>query len=78
MEIHLIDGAGQNFVFPVNPEEITISRGKGLETVNIVSLGEYDFPAGEKVKEIAFSSFFRRHMIRVIATIKSSPIRRRR
>lgn len=58
MEIHLIDGAGQNFVFPVNPEEITISRGKGLETVNIVSLGEYDFPAGEKVKEIAFSSFF--------------------
>lgn len=58
MEIHLIDGAGQNFVFPVNPEEITISRSKGAETVNIVSLGEYDFPAGEKVKEIAFSSFF--------------------
>lgn len=58
MEIHLIDGAGQNFVFPVNPEEITISRSKGVETVNIVSLGEYDFPAGEKVKEIAFSSFF--------------------
>ncbi|MGG6314107.1 LysM peptidoglycan-binding domain-containing protein [Paenibacillus macerans] len=58
MEIRLIDGAGQNFVFPVNPEGITISRGKGVETVNIVSLGEYDFPAGEKVKEIAFSSFF--------------------
>lgn len=58
MEIHFIDGAGQDFVFPVNPEEITISRSKGVETVNIVSLGEYDFPAGEKVKEIAFSSFF--------------------
>ncbi|MEC2342979.1 LysM peptidoglycan-binding domain-containing protein [Paenibacillus barengoltzii] len=58
MEIHLIDGAGQSFVFPVNPEEITISRSKGVETVNIVSLGEYDFPAGERVKEIAFSSFF--------------------
>ncbi|MGG1612208.1 LysM peptidoglycan-binding domain-containing protein [Paenibacillus sp. FSL K6-2441] len=58
MEIHLIDGTGQNFVFPVNPEEITISRSKGVETVNIVSLGEYDFPAGERVKEIAFSSFF--------------------
>lgn len=58
MEIHLIDGAGQNFYFPVNPDEITISRSKGVETVNILSLGEYDFPAGERVKEIAFSSFF--------------------
>lgn len=58
MEIHLIDGAGNDFYFPVNPDDITISRGKALETVNILSLGEYDFPAGEKVKEIAFSSFF--------------------
>lgn len=58
MKIHLKDGAGNDFQFPVNPEEITISRGKALETVNILSLGEYDFPAGEKVKEIAFSSFF--------------------
>lgn len=58
MEIHLKDGAGNDFHFPVNPEEMTISRGKALETVNILSLGEYDFPAGEKVKEIAFSSFF--------------------
>ncbi|MDU4698378.1 MAG: LysM peptidoglycan-binding domain-containing protein [Paenibacillus sp.] len=58
MEIHFIDGAGQSFVLPVNPEEITISRSKGVETVNIASLGEYDFPAGERVKEIAFSSFF--------------------
>ncbi|MEC0135913.1 LysM peptidoglycan-binding domain-containing protein [Paenibacillus macerans] len=58
MEIHLIDGAGNDFYFPVNPDEISISRGKALETVNILSLGEYDFPAGEKVKEVAFSSFF--------------------
>lgn len=58
MEIHLSDGAGNDFYFPVNPDEISISRGKALETVNILSLGEYDFPAGEKVKEIAFSSFF--------------------
>jgi len=58
MEIHLIDGAGNDFYFPVNPDEISISRSKALETVNILSLGEYDFPAGEKVKEIAFSSFF--------------------
>ncbi|MEC0330104.1 MULTISPECIES: LysM peptidoglycan-binding domain-containing protein [Paenibacillus] len=58
MEIHLKDGAGNDFYFPVNPDEIRISRNKALETVNILSLGEYDFPAGEKVKEIAFSSFF--------------------
>lgn len=58
MDIHLRDAAGNDFQFPVNPEEITITRGKSLETVNILSLGEYDFPAGEKVKEIAFSSFF--------------------
>lgn len=58
MEIHLIDAAGKDFYFPVNPEEITITRGKALETINIVALGEYDFPVGERVKEIAFSSFF--------------------
>ncbi|GJM68462.1 hypothetical protein HMSSN036_06780 [Paenibacillus macerans] len=78
MEIHLIDGAGNDFYFPVNPDEISISRGKALETVNILSLGEYDFPAGEKVKEIAFSSFFRRFMIQDTATMKISPTRRRR
>ncbi|MEK3673534.1 LysM peptidoglycan-binding domain-containing protein [Paenibacillus sp. FSL R10-2771] len=58
MELHLIDGAGKNFVFPVNPEEIKINRGKGIETVNIVRFGEFDYPSGEKVKEITFSSFF--------------------
>lgn len=58
MELHLIDGAGKNFIFPVNPEEIKISRGKGYETVNIVRFGEFDYPSGEKVKEITFSSFF--------------------
>ncbi|WP_068782241.1 LysM peptidoglycan-binding domain-containing protein [Paenibacillus sp. GM2] len=58
MEIHLIDSAGKDFYFPVNPEEITITRGNALDTVNIVALGEFDFPVGERVKEIAFSSFF--------------------
>ncbi|MBY9080992.1 LysM peptidoglycan-binding domain-containing protein [Paenibacillus sp. HN-1] len=58
MELHLIDGAGKSFVFPVNPEEITINRGKGFETVNILRFGDFDYPSGEKVKEIAFSSFF--------------------
>ncbi|MFW5436558.1 LysM peptidoglycan-binding domain-containing protein [Paenibacillus apiarius] len=58
MEFHLIDSKGKNLYFPVNPEEVTIRREKGIETVNILSYGEFDFPSGEKVKEIAFSSFF--------------------
>ncbi|GIO33262.1 hypothetical protein J2TS6_44030 [Paenibacillus albilobatus] len=58
MEIHLKDSAGKDLWLPVNPEEITIKREKGIETVNILSFGEFDFPIGEKAKEIAFSSFF--------------------
>lgn len=58
MSIQLTDAEGNDFYFPVDPEEISISRGKGLETVNIVNLGEFDFSNGEKVKEITFSSFF--------------------
>ncbi|WP_136604672.1 LysM peptidoglycan-binding domain-containing protein [Paenibacillus dokdonensis] len=58
MEFHLIDSSGYDLYFPVNPEEVTISREKGIETVNILSFGEFDFPSGEKVKEITFSSFF--------------------
>lgn len=58
MEIHIFDSEGNDFHFPVNPEEIRITRGKNIETINILSLGEFDFPAGEKVKEITFSSFF--------------------
>ncbi|AZS15369.1 LysM peptidoglycan-binding domain-containing protein [Paenibacillus lutimineralis] len=58
MKIHLIDSAGNEFIFPVNPEELKIARSKGIETVNILSLGEFDFPSGERVKEITFSSFF--------------------
>ena len=58
MEFHLIDSTGSDFYFPVNPGEVKISRGKGIETVNILSYGEFDFPSGEKLKEIGFSSFF--------------------
>lgn len=57
MDFILKDGAGNEFKFPVNPEEVSISRQKGFETVNILSHGEYDFAQGEKVKEISFSSF---------------------
>lgn len=57
-EIILRDSSGKEFKLPVSPEEINISRGKGIETVNILSFGEFDFSNGEKVKEITFSSFF--------------------
>ncbi|XID96248.1 LysM peptidoglycan-binding domain-containing protein [Paenibacillaceae bacterium WGS1546] len=58
MDIYLFESSGEKFHFPVNPEEITIQREKQLETVNILSLGEVEFPQGEKVKTISFSSFF--------------------
>ncbi|MDR0268366.1 LysM peptidoglycan-binding domain-containing protein [Paenibacillus sp.] len=58
MEFVLANGKGEKFLFPVNPEEITISRQKGFDTVNILSSGEFDFPQGDKVKEISFASFF--------------------
>lgn len=58
MDMFLYSGKGKAFHFPVNPEEISISREKGFETVSILSLGEFDVPQGEKVKEISFSSFF--------------------
>lgn len=57
MEFTLIDGKTQ-FQFPVKPEELTISRSKGYETINMLEHGEFDFAQGEKVKEITFSSFF--------------------
>lgn len=57
MSFTLKDG-GTPFQFPVNPEEVSISRSKGYETINMLEHGEFDFAQGEKVKEITFSSFF--------------------
>ncbi|WP_440119708.1 LysM peptidoglycan-binding domain-containing protein [Paenibacillus sp. QZ-Y1] len=57
MEFTLIDGKTK-FQFPVKPEELTISRSKGYETINMLEHGEFDFAQEEKVKEITFSSFF--------------------
>ncbi|MFB4332704.1 LysM peptidoglycan-binding domain-containing protein [Paenibacillus sp. CR_12] len=58
MEFILKNGKGMTFRFPVNPEEVTISRQKGLETATILNYGEFDFPQGNRIKEISFSSFF--------------------
>ncbi|MMZ53477.1 LysM domain/BON superfamily protein [compost metagenome] len=57
IDFFLINGQSV-FQFPVNPEEVNISRQKGYETVTMLTHGEFDFPQGEKVKEITFSSFF--------------------
>jgi len=59
MDFTLRDPAtGKEFIFPVNPEEVQIRREKQYETLNVIGLGEIDFPQQEKVREIAFSSFF--------------------
>ncbi|MEM3453456.1 MAG: hypothetical protein QW835_07540, partial [Candidatus Hadarchaeum sp.] len=59
MDFYLIDPAGPTLHLPVNPiGDITIRREKQYETVNIINIGEVDFPTGEKLKEISFSSFF--------------------
>lgn len=58
MDFYLTDPAGPQLHLPVNPAEVGIRREKQYETINIMNLGEVDFPTGEKVKEITFSSFF--------------------
>lgn len=58
IDITLEDSAGQKLWFPVNPPEIGIRRDRGLETFQMINLGEVDFPHGEKIKEISFSSVF--------------------
>lgn len=58
MDFYFIEPGGPSFHLPVNPEEVNISRSKGMETVQIIGKGEIDFPSGQKVREISFSSFF--------------------
>jgi len=61
MDFYLIDPAGPQLHLPVNPGEVIIRRDKQYETINIINIGEVDFPHGEKLKEISFSSFFPNH-----------------
>lgn len=60
MDLYLIDPGGSQFRFPVNPEEISVETETMKETIEIVNLGEVDFPWGEKRAEIRFSSFLPR------------------
>lgn len=74
MTFTLKDGS-TSFQFPVNPEEVNISRSKGYETIQMLEHGEFDFAQGEKVKEITFSSFFLKNMTSPIVWYPRYPIR---
>jgi len=59
VDIFLIDSEGTEMWIPVNPPEVSISREKRIDTLNIVGIGEIDFSLpGQKIKSITFSSFF--------------------
>ena len=58
MDFYLIDPAGPQLHLPVNPGEAAVEGAKKIETVNIVNIGDVDFPAGDERSGISFSSFF--------------------
>lgn len=59
MDYYLIkEKEDKTFHLPVNPEEITVDGVKQIDTFRIINLGEVDFPSGDKITEIQFSSFF--------------------
>lgn len=58
MDFFLINPAGGQLRFPVNPEEVTIEGAKKIETVSIINIGDVDFPVGDERTGISFSSFF--------------------
>jgi nucleoid-associated protein YgaU len=58
MDLYLINPKEDTaFRFPVNPEEISVATETLKETIEITSIGEVDFPWGDKRAEIRFSSF---------------------
>ncbi|MBE3576875.1 MAG: LysM peptidoglycan-binding domain-containing protein [Limnochordales bacterium] len=61
MDFYLMGEDNQTLRLPVNPEEVTVMGEKQIETVNILRLGEVDFPTGDKRAEIHFASFFPAH-----------------
>ncbi|MCG9966882.1 hypothetical protein L9W92_02260 [Pelotomaculum terephthalicicum JT] len=58
MDIYLKDPAGPELHIPVNPSEITARGAKKIETVNVINIGDIDFPTGDERSGISFSSFF--------------------
>ena len=58
MDFYILSPDGNDLHFPVNPSEISVKSSAKIETVNIISIGEVDFPSGDMRTEIRFSSFF--------------------
>jgi len=58
VEFRIRDVTNGDFIFPVNPEEVTIRRDRQYETTSLIGLGEVDLAQAERIKEISFSSFF--------------------
>ena len=60
MDFYLLSPDGQDLHFPVNPPEVTVEGVKKIETVSIINIGDVDFPVGDELAGISFSSFFPR------------------
>lgn len=60
MDFYLLSPDGQDLHFPVNPPEVTVEGAKKIETVSIIDIGDVDFPVGDELTGISFSSFFPR------------------
>lgn len=58
MDLYFIPPSGPELHLPVNPGEIAVEGAKKIETVNIINIGDVDFPAGDERSGISFSSFF--------------------
>lgn len=58
MDFFLINPEGGEIHFPVNPENVRVQTAKKLQTINILNKGDVDFPIGEAITKIRFSSFF--------------------
>lgn len=58
MDFYVIDPSGSQLHLPVNPEEVAVEGAKKFDTVQIVNIGDVDFPAGDERSGISFSSFF--------------------
>ena len=66
MEFLLKNGKGMTFLFPVNPEEVTISRQKGLETATILNFGNLIFRKGIGLRRYRSLHFSRKNMMQLL------------
>lgn len=53
-----VEYESQVVAFPVNPEELRLTKDTGNETTEIVSLGEINMLKNAKLATLQFDSFF--------------------